>query len=383
MQPSVTVQESKVTVAPSGSVTVSGGTATSTISVGPQAPAGVIVSESKLSVVPNGSVSVTSSDLSILSVGTQGPAGPAGSAGAAGPGVASGGTINQALVKIDATNYNTQWNTIDKTFVGLGNVDNISDINKPVSSAQGTADALRVLKAGDTMTGPLTLANGTEHAEIGLDSSYRLIIGHAYIAGDNMSQIVFRYYTTLNYKDKGIRLEDVGNGITTVISQTGSGSLYWVDGVGNAGSLAIGSVRNPSDGLGIVFTYGLMTVGNTTSFTRSVGIGVTAPNSLLQVAGPIATAIANRTAAYTITATDSIITADATTAVFTVNLPTAVGIAGRAYTVKKIDASANAVTMGTTSAQTIDGATTYALSVRWKYATVVSDGANWLITANN
>jgi hypothetical protein len=39
----------------------------------------------------------------------------------------------------------------------LGNVNNTSDANKPVSTAQAAADALRVLKAGDTMTGLLTM----------------------------------------------------------------------------------------------------------------------------------------------------------------------------------------------------------------------------------
>lgn len=42
-----------------------------------------------------------------------------------------------------------------KAHVGLGNVDNTSDANKPVSTAQATADGLRVLKAGDTLTGNL------------------------------------------------------------------------------------------------------------------------------------------------------------------------------------------------------------------------------------
>ena len=56
-----------------------------------------------------------------------------------GGGVPTGGTANQALTKIDATNYNTQWSTIDKTFVGLGNVDNTSDLNKPISTATQTA----------------------------------------------------------------------------------------------------------------------------------------------------------------------------------------------------------------------------------------------------
>lgn len=45
-----------------------------------------------------------------------------------------------------------------KADVGLGNVDNTSDVNKPVSTAQATADNLRVLKAGDTMTGALTVS---------------------------------------------------------------------------------------------------------------------------------------------------------------------------------------------------------------------------------
>lgn len=48
--------------------------------------------------------------------------------------------------------------TLDKTAVGLGNVDNTSDANKPVSTAQAAADNLRVLKSGDTMTGNLTIS---------------------------------------------------------------------------------------------------------------------------------------------------------------------------------------------------------------------------------
>jgi len=44
-----------------------------------------------------------------------------------------------------------------KADVGLGNVDNTSDVNKPVSTAQAAANNLRVLKSGDSMTGPLSM----------------------------------------------------------------------------------------------------------------------------------------------------------------------------------------------------------------------------------
>lgn len=110
-----------------------------------------------------------------------------------------------------------------------------------------------------------------------------------------------------------------------------------------------------------------------------IGIGTTSPNSILHVAGPIATAIATKTAAYTIGAGDSVILGNATAGAFTVTLPTAVGIAGRQYIIKKIDSSANAVTLDGAGSETIDGAATVALSAQWARSTVVSDGANWLL----
>jgi hypothetical protein len=47
---------------------------------------------------------------------------------------------------------------ISKSMVGLGNVDNTSDANKPVSTAQQTAINGRLALSGGTLTGPLTLS---------------------------------------------------------------------------------------------------------------------------------------------------------------------------------------------------------------------------------
>jgi hypothetical protein len=87
---------------------------------------------------------------------------------------------------------------------------------------------------------------------------------------------------------------------------------------------------------------------------------------------------ANKTGAYTATATDEIIPCDASGGAFSVTLPTAVGVPGQRYVVKKVDSSVNAVTVATTSSQTIDGATTYSLAAQWDSVRVVSNGANWL-----
>ena len=55
-----------------------------------------------------------------------GPKGDKGDTGTTGVGIATSGTAHQTLTKIDGTNFNTQWETIDKTFVGLENVPNLS-----------------------------------------------------------------------------------------------------------------------------------------------------------------------------------------------------------------------------------------------------------------
>lgn len=113
--------------------------------------------------------------------------------------------------------------------------------------------------------------------------------------------------------------------------------------------------------------------------TGALGINATVPNSALQVGGPIATAIIAKTSAYTLTGSDSTVTGDTTTAAFTLTLPTAVGIAGRVYILKRTSASANNLTVGTTSSQTIDGATTKTLGSQYSAVTVQSDGTNWQI----
>lgn len=110
-----------------------------------------------------------------------------------------------------------------------------------------------------------------------------------------------------------------------------------------------------------------------------LGIGVTSPHTKLHVNGPLAVAIITKTAAYTITATDSVILADATSAAFTLTLPTAVGVAGRYYTVKKVDGTANAIGLATTASQTIDNSPTRGITIPYDALTVISDGSNWFL----
>lgn len=61
----------------------------------------------------------------------------------------------------------------------------------------------------------------------------------------------------------------------------------------------------------------------------------------------------------------------------TLTLPTAVGRAGKVYVVKKIDSSANTVTIDGATTETIDGALTLDTALQWDVIAIESDGANW------
>lgn len=83
------------------------------------------------------------------------------------------------------------------------------------------------------------------------------------------------------------------------------------------------------------------------------------------------------TAAYTALGTDYVIRADATGAAFTVTLPPAADVKKRTYQVKKVDVSANAVTVDASGAELIDGAATFSLAAAYDAVTLYSNGTGW------
>jgi hypothetical protein len=91
--------------------------------------------------------------------------------------------------------------------------------------------------------------------------------------------------------------------------------------------------------------------------------------------------IISTTSAHNCTQSDRYVLADATKAAFTVTLPIASLCPGKAYTVKKIDSSAHAVTIAPAKGQTIDGATTYSLRSHYNAVDLVSSGGRWFVTA--
>jgi hypothetical protein len=89
--------------------------------------------------------------------------------------------------------------------------------------------------------------------------------------------------------------------------------------------------------------------------------------------------VVSKTATYTATLDDTVILVDATGGAVTINLPAAATATDHVYTVKKVDASANAVTLDGNGAETIDGAATQALGAQWARYRIACSGAAWFI----
>jgi hypothetical protein len=77
---------------------------------------------------------------------------------------------------------------------------------------------------------------------------------------------------------------------------------------------------------------------------------------------------------------DDLIRVNASSAPITMQLETAVGADGRRHTFKKVDSTANAMTLTCFSTQTLDGVTSAALAVQYGAFSVISNGTNWELT---
>lgn len=116
-----------------------------------------------------------------------------------------------------------------------------------------------------------------------------------------------------------------------------------------------------------------------TTFTH-IGNGVYVTAAKPGIIAHTDVAINNTNSPYTALFYDKIIRADATSGAITINLPTAVGIAGKEYHIFRTDilASTNIITIDGSGTETIDSNLTYLL-YPGEWLRLESDGANWQV----
>ena len=109
---------------------------------------------------------------------------------------------------------------------------------------------------------------------------------------------------------------------------------------------------------------------------QSVGVGTTTPTSTLDVNGSFSIRTITITGNTTLDSSHALVLCNSTS-VITITLPTAIGITGRIYQVKRINTGG--VNIVPTAGQLIDGTSTISLDVKYATIQVVSDGTNWML----
>jgi len=183
--------------------------------------------------------------------------------------------------------------TLVKSDVGLGDVDNTSDINKPISTATQTA----------LNTKEPTIATGT----------------------------ITQYWRG----DKTWQTLPIGWSV-----------------IGNSGTVATTNFIGTTDNVDFVLRTNNTEKMRVTS-SGNVGIGTTTPTSTLQVNGSISTPITQTATSLTLTsAHQTIVVSNAAVAV-TITLPLASTCTGRIYTIARGSGSTGAITLSGTSIQSL------------------------------
>lgn len=161
--------------------------------------------------------------------------------------------------------------------------------------------------------------------------------------------------------------------VTNVAGGT-TGALVYQTGAGTTGFITAVATGQ------VLASAGVTTVPAWTSTPAFSGANITSntiPWAALSNTGTKPYPIATKSGTYTITNADCVILADATSGAFALTLP-ASPATGESYFIKKIDSSANAVTINGNT-KNIDGAASTTLPAQWNAIELVYNGTAWYI----
>jgi len=267
---------------------------------------------------------------------------------------------------------------LTKSSVGLGNVDNTSDANKPVSTATQTALDLKANKAAPTFTGTVTASNDL------------VVDGNLTVNG-----------TTFNASSTSIVIED--NLVQLAHQNSGNAvDLGLVVAYNDGAAKHAGIARDVSDDKWKLFkgvtseptttvNFGQGSLDNlavaaleATTVTASSGV-VFSDGTQTKEGVPSRTPIIQKTAAYTLSALterDSLIEVDSTSAV-TLSIPTDASVnypVGTTIDILQTNTGQVTIAAATPATTTVNATPGLKLRTRWSSATLLKRAANtWVV----
>ncbi len=268
--------------------------------------------------------------------GIQGPQGPTGAGGAQGPkgdtgntgatgatgaGVVAGGTTGQALLKIDGTDYNTQWSTIPllstaNTFTGgVQQITTASSVTKGLIIKGSASQSANLFEAQDSSgnvlsyltPSQLVLVNSTSTADRGLliRQSFASIAGAVAVfqksRGSNLSPAIVaigdiigaQAFSSYNGSAYTSDTTLIGASVTNVSGSTISHSVFITTGTSTAGNYTPSILVYHTGAVGIGANFGNITSGALTAPTAALQVNSIAAATSVLIARGAASQTAN------------------------------------------------------------------------------------------
>jgi hypothetical protein len=290
--------------------------------------------------------------------------------------------------------YN-DWSKIQSA-ITIGAVATSSDVKGATISTTGTTRTITLTPADATNPGIVTAGtqtfggdktfngNATVNGTLNLNSVANnssadsvLVISNGVVEKRQVSAAAF---------GNAIRSINANRDTAQTIAFTTTGTDLTVS-TNGADSIRLNVPSASTSARGVVTTAAQTFAGNKT-FQDSVNAAITMKvggsgnaNSTVQVAGSISMAIRTVSASTTIDATDNTVLVNTTGGALTITLPSATGITGRIYTIKKIGNGGidKELTISPAGSATIDGGSSYIIYNDYTYVTLQTDGTNWYI----
>lgn len=158
-------------------------------------------------------------------------------------------------------------------------------------------------------------------------------------------------------------------GVASAATSGKGGGLTLSAGNGGDNNNAAGNAGAGGDIAIVPGSAGTASGGATAGVSGTVIIG--SSTSTTTITGGQKGSVVAKTADYTVTAFDYIITVDATAGNVTLTLPAASASVGQAYRIKRLDGSVNTITVARAGADTIDGATSATLVTQYSSKDIV------------
>jgi hypothetical protein len=290
------------------------------------------------------------------------------SAAVAGTGISvSGSTGAVTITNTGVQSFNGNTGAVTGASLGANTFSGVNSFTVGISAAGITTDALHVRAAGSARflefipgINNQIIARGNSTLNLLQENNNPIYIGDfdaannaTYVEVDDSSQII-RFYFNGDY----------------YTFPTASGTVGQVLGIDSANTLgwrsSVSSFNGATGAVGISAGSGITITQSGTTFT----IASTA-------SGGISRSIYNVTGATTAgSAANTDYVYNGTSGPYAITMPTAVSNTNR-YTIK--NSGVGAISIYTTSSQTIDGVTFYNLSKQYSAIDLLSDGSNWFV----